>query len=121
MDQECFLHSRIDEATRPKTESRISDVEVLRAVAILMTLVGHAAELLYYGGPVIVWSAVSLWGGVDLFFCISGFVITRTLIDSVSPRSGTANFLEFAIPFWIRRIFRIWPAAFFWLAVAILL
>jgi peptidoglycan/LPS O-acetylase OafA/YrhL len=107
--------------THPKSGSRINDIEVLRAVAILMTLVGHTAELLYYGGPVITWSAVSLWGGVDLFFCISGFVITRTLIDSVPPRSGTANFLRFAIPFWIRRVFRIWPAAFFWLGVAILL
>lgn len=103
--------------------ARIRDIEVLRAVAILLTMFGHSAELLYWGGTVVVWMAVSFSGGVDLFFCISGFVIARTLIGTVpdARQKGVSHFLRFAIPFWIRRIFRIWPAAFFWLIVGLLL
>jgi peptidoglycan/LPS O-acetylase OafA/YrhL len=100
---------------------RIDDVEVLRAVAIAMTLIGHSSELLFWGGRAVVWSATSLWGGVDLFFCISGYVIARSLIEEVPRSGGGAAFLKFAIPFWIKRIFRIWPAAFLWIGIALLL
>src|SRR5262249_14860706 len=50
-------------------------------------------------------------GGVDLFFGISGFIIVTRLL----PVSG--SFRSFALPFWIRRVFRLWPAAMFWALV----
>jgi peptidoglycan/LPS O-acetylase OafA/YrhL len=56
------------------------------------------------------------WGGVDIFFCVSGFVITGSLLRRDTPDS----FRELAVPFYIRRIFRIWPAALLWLSIAIL-
>lgn len=56
------------------------------------------------------------WGGVDIFLCVSGFVITGSLLRRGTPSA----FRELAIPFYIRRIFRIWPAAFLWLLVTIL-
>jgi peptidoglycan/LPS O-acetylase OafA/YrhL len=42
---------------------------------------------------------------------VSGFVIAGALLRKDNPRS----FRALAVPFYIRRIFRISPAAFLWL------
>lgn len=87
------------------------DIEVLRAVAVLMVMVDHVEFLIYWPGSIAgkVHIVTSLWGGVDVFFCISGFVITQLLLRTV--RDG--SFTDFALPFWLRRIYRIWPSAIF--------
>ena len=87
------------------------DIEVLRAIAVLMVLVDHIDFLVFWNGSIAgkVHAVTSLWGGVDLFFCISGFVITQLFLREV--RGGP--FMEFALPFWVRRIYRIWPSAIF--------
>lgn len=57
----------------------------------------------------------SFWSGVDLFFAISGFVITRDLIrklDELSPANSKADVV---LAFWVRRIWRIWPTSYFWI------
>jgi peptidoglycan/LPS O-acetylase OafA/YrhL len=100
---------------------KIRDIEVLRAFAVTFTLFGHAAELLFWGSPLIHWMAYSLWTGVDLFFCISGFVIARGLLKEQPHGRTWIEFVNFAIPFWIKRIFRIWPSAFFWLGATLVL
>lgn len=95
--------------------SRIDDIEFLRAVAIIFVLIAHLPVLIG-GGPI--WekitSVATFGGGVDLFFVISGFVITRSLL--AQPRE---NFLAFALPFWIRRAWRILPAAWLWLLLTL--
>src|SRR5207302_1035375 len=93
---------------------RIADIEVLRAVAITMVLIAHSTILGWYSrilgdaGQIL-----SLGAGVDLFFAISGFVIVRSLLP-------VGRFSEFAVPFWIKRAFRILPAAWLWLAIGLL-
>ena len=47
------------------------------------------------------------WTGVNLFFTLSGFLITGNLIDS----DAKPNFYS---RFYIRRALRILPAYFFW-------
>lgn len=93
------------------------DIEILRGVAVLFVVVHHVPELFIWDGR---WRALfavtTFWGGVDLFFCISGYVIARSLLREASG----ASFVNFALPFWIRRASRIWPAAVFWLLLAIL-
>jgi peptidoglycan/LPS O-acetylase OafA/YrhL len=92
------------------------DIQVLRALAIIFTVLCHQVELVRWKGA---WTSlypkVDFWGGVDLFFCISGFVIAGSLLRQ--KRLG--SFREFAVPFYIRRIFRIWPAALLWLFIPI--
>jgi peptidoglycan/LPS O-acetylase OafA/YrhL len=94
------------------------DIEVLRAVAVLMVLVDHIELLVPWPGAAsVVHSITSLWGGVDVFFAISGFVIASMFL-----RQPPSNFfLAFAVPFWIRRVYRIWPSALLWLSIMLLL
>jgi len=92
------------------------EIESLRAYAILITLVAHLGNLFPSWVPGL--SFFWLGGGVDLFFCISGFVITSSLIRQHAGREG--DFLRLAVPFWTRRIFRLWPAGWFWIAFTLL-
>jgi peptidoglycan/LPS O-acetylase OafA/YrhL len=97
--------------------SKNGDIEVLRAIAIIFTLVCHLNHL--FPGPDArsdLLARFNFWGGVDLFFCISGFVIATSILHQ--PR--TATFAQLGVPFWIRRIFRIWPAAILWLAIPLI-
>lgn len=72
------------------------DIEGLRAVAVLAVLAHHANEALLRGG----------FAGVDMFFVVSGFVITTQLVREVE-RTGTVD-----LPgFYGRRAKRLLPAA----------
>src|SRR5919199_273936 len=72
------------------------DVEGLRAVAIALVLLSHAGVGLARGGYV----------GVDVFFVISGFLITRLLVGELE-RTG-----HISLPrFYARRIKRLMPQA----------
>jgi len=71
-----------------------SDIDGLRAVAILSVLVYHAFPSLLPGGFI----------GVDVFFVISGYLISTILFKS--HEAGTFNYLDF----YIRRARRIFPS-----------
>ncbi|MEZ5385703.1 MAG: acyltransferase [Prosthecobacter sp.] len=71
------------------------DIDGLRAVAVLPVLFYHAG-VSFTGGYV----------GVDVFFVISGFLITRLLVRDLER--GRFSLLEF----WHRRVRRIFPALF---------
>ena len=76
----------------------------LRAVAVI-------AVLLYHGG--VDWMPGGFLG-VDLFFCLSGYLITSLLL---AERRGTGRI---DLPaFWLRRARRLLPAAFLVIAVSV--
>ncbi len=84
---------------------RLKSLDGVRGVAILSVIAYHT--LLIPDRPAILptlWSAVmnSTWAGVDLFFVLSGFLITGILIDS---RTETGYFRNF----YARRTLRIFP------------
>jgi peptidoglycan/LPS O-acetylase OafA/YrhL len=72
------------------------DIQGLRAVAVLMVLVYHSGLPSLPGGYV----------GVDVFFVISGYLITGLLLREVE-RSGTISLTQF----YARRVRRLLPAA----------
>jgi peptidoglycan/LPS O-acetylase OafA/YrhL len=101
-------------------EKRIDDIEFLRAIAIGMVIICHQPALVgWYGVALTEFQQYFVLGsGVNLFFAVSGFVITRSFINhngGVIPTSFKAA----ALPFWTRRAFRILPAAWFWLTVTL--
>jgi peptidoglycan/LPS O-acetylase OafA/YrhL len=100
-----------------------SDIEILRALAITMGLLQHLPIL---AGPNV--AALELmgryfgfWGGVDLFFVISGFLITRLLFKYVDLIETGGDWLLELKTFWIKRAFRLMPAAWVWLLIPLLL
>lgn len=75
-----------------------SDIRGLRAVAVLAVLIFHVFPSSLVGGYL----------GVDMFFVISGYLITLTLITE-KQRTGSVSL----IGFYKRRIFRIAPVTIF--------
>ncbi|AIS95852.1 acyltransferase family protein [Burkholderia thailandensis MSMB59] len=98
------------------------DIEVLRATAIIGTLASHLDILFFWGNSNLaaLQKVFFMWGGVDLFFCISGYVITGNLLR-ILPPDRRMGFSSFAVPFWIRRAWRIVPSAWLWLAIPLVL
>jgi len=80
------------------------DIDGLRAVAVLAVLFYHVGFGWFPGGYV----------GVDVFFVISGFLITRLIRDEIA--TGTFRFSTF----YIRRARRLFPAMFVTLAATFL-
>ncbi len=93
--------------TRTFEESQIphstyrGDIEGLRCVAVLTVLLFHLPLRLFSGGYV----------GVDIFFVISGYLITGIVVRDLSK--GTFSFAKF----YERRVRRIFPALFALLAI----
>jgi peptidoglycan/LPS O-acetylase OafA/YrhL len=77
-----------------KTGAYRPDIDDLRAISILLVVGYHAQPWLIPGGFI----------GVDIFFVISGFLITRIILSQVT--ANTFSFMEF----YSRRIRRIFPA-----------
>lgn len=97
------------------------DIELLRSVGIIFVIVSHLHNLFpWYDKDVsrlaVFYDYFGLWTGVDLFFCVSGFIITKSIMDKLPAEHNTRDFFSFAIPFWVRRIYRLWPSAWFWLS-----
>jgi len=106
------------------SSKRIMDIEVLRAVAVLGVLFHHLAGNLFRD-PVPLLEAIHGWAqpwwGVDLFFAISGFVIARSLIPALRDCSTRQQYWEQTRNFWLRRVFRLLPSAWLWLALVLLM
>lgn len=101
--------------------SRIDDIEVLRALAIGMIMVQHVTGVLapwlpWNGGPL--YSRFGLWSSVDLFLAVSGFVVGRSLLPTLPPAHERRAFFKVALSFWVRRVWRLLPSAWLWLAIA---
>jgi peptidoglycan/LPS O-acetylase OafA/YrhL len=101
---------------------RIDDIEVLRAFAVVSVILWHAAEA-YTKPGWLTWQILGhklrLWDGVDLFLVISGFVIGRGLLVALAPAMTGAQRRDVVLRFWGRRAWRLWPAAWLWLAVVL--
>ncbi len=79
-----------------RTDPHLPAIDGLRAVSIVAVMAFHFSLGLQGG-----------FLGVDLFFTISGFVITRGLLTSASGAVPTGQLLR---AFYRRRIWRLWPA-----------
>lgn len=72
------------------------DVQILRGVAVLAVMLAHFGSLLPGG-----------FLGVDIFFAISGFVITLSFINLKNKTLSNGELLR---QFWFRRFWRLFPA-----------
>lgn len=97
------------------------EIELLRAVAILLTLTQHLGYLFVPSKEL--WHAINrnppFWGGVDLFFCVSGFVICKSLVRGATPHTFQQHRAR-AVSFWMRRFFRIVPSMWLWVGLSLI-
>lgn len=77
-----------------KVDAHLAEIDGLRALAVLAVLLFHAFPTICTGGYI----------GVDIFFVISGFVISRTYLLSLIDRKLSLRY------FYIRRVRRLAPA-----------
>ena len=93
---------------------RIPSLDGLRAVSISLVLFGHSTGTL--GFPVSGQRFALAEAGVRIFFVISGFLITKLLLEEMD-RTGTVSLRGF----YRRRVLRIFPAFYtYWLITAAL-
>jgi peptidoglycan/LPS O-acetylase OafA/YrhL len=81
-----------------------ADIDGLRGIAVVSVLLFHLGSGSFSGGYV----------GVDVFFVISGFLITRLIRDEVQ-KTGTFSFSNF----YMRRVRRLLPSLLFTLALSL--
>ena len=106
-------------STAAHQTGRNEQIEILRGLAIIYVLITHYQIVGYYFNYAdhLPW----LYGngefgiGVDLFFVISGFVISSTLMQPHNTSGASRR--NSVLAFWIRRIFRLLPTAWLWLAI----
>jgi len=102
---ERISSSGLEAGTAPEDRSFRPDVQGLRAVAVLLVVLFHAHVPGISGGYV----------GVDVFFVISGFVITGVLLRERTAKGSTS-----IASFYARRARRIIPAATLVIIVAVI-
>jgi peptidoglycan/LPS O-acetylase OafA/YrhL len=78
---------------------RITQLDGVRGIAILMVMVHNLDAL---SSRPLSYITTNGWMGVDLFFVLSGFLITGILLDTKLTEGYFKNF-------YIRRCLRIWP------------
>jgi peptidoglycan/LPS O-acetylase OafA/YrhL len=82
------------------------ELDTLRFVSVTLVICHH---LFFKSDPFLSWLATHGYVGVDIFFTLSGFIITKALLKEYE-RIETIELKKF----WIRRSLRLWPA---WLCV----
>lgn len=100
--------------SQPSFDRYFPALDGLRGLAILL-VIPHNADV-FNGGPL--WPAAMLahvgWVGVQLFFVLSGFLITGNLLDSQNAQNYYQSFFA-------RRVLRIFPLYYGVLIVAFLI
>ena len=100
LDKLAPPNKKYEQLTHPKYRA---DIDGLRAIAVLSVVCFHAFPSWLQGGFI----------GVDIFFVISGFLISTIIFENLEKESF--SFIEF----YSRRIKRIFPALLLVLATCI--
>lgn len=116
---EADISEKPSPASFPLLRKHMPELDVLRGMAILLVVTYHG---LYWSGAtssshigtLIIKASVCGWLGVNLFFVLSGFLITGILIDS-------KNRPMYYRRFYFRRVRRILPVYFLTIAILIFL
>ena len=107
------------EVDRSLEKGHILALDGLRGIAILLVVFSHFVSNLHLTADGWAWPLIAVahagWAGVDLFFVLSGFLITGILVDA----RGSPSYFR---AFYARRALRILPAYYgFLFAIFVLL
>lgn len=104
-----------------RSESRNLEIEQLRAVAICLVLTSHVIWLSPFIADRVtpLFQYASFGVGVDLFFCISGYVVAKSYCGYFDHYRSSGLFWPAARAFWLRRGYRLLPSAWLWVVLGI--
>lgn len=102
-------------------QTRLAKLDILRILAVVLVL-GRHLSIVYPAGLIteenpffVLWRRFG-WTGVDLFFVLSGFLVSG-LLFSEYKKYGSIDLLRF----FVRRGFKIYPAFYFLIAFSVFL
>ena len=119
MPSQTTPEQQLTQAASPHHQPELDGV---RGIAILAVMLSHAAGImgvLPHHTPQSMWvslvtfALVPGWGGVDLFFTLSGFLITEILLRSRMR-------VRYFRPFYARRVLRIFPVYYMFLTITLI-
>jgi peptidoglycan/LPS O-acetylase OafA/YrhL len=100
-----------------KQNKRINSIDGLRGISIILVLIDH---YVYFSGNNFLSSNISFFinskNGVDLFFIISGYLITNILVKEHQEKGRIS-----LISFFLKRVIRIFPSFYFLLFIYFIL
>lgn len=102
----------------------INELQYLRGFGILVVMLHHMKGNLFTWNSVHLSTFYTYFAGtaaLDMFFVLSGFVICRLLTNDLGRAQDRHHALQISCVFWLRRAWRLLPAAWLWLALAVLL
>lgn len=102
----------------PSSTKRVVELDVLRGIAIALVILTHLPfdpDPTVLGHTLLEKIKYKGWSGVDLFFVLSGFLISGLLFKEMS-RTGTIRVGRFLL----RRGLKIWPAYYVFFGLLLL-
>lgn len=113
------MNSAVDQLSNKFGTNRIQSLDVIRGVAVLLVIGRHITHTTTLGEPIQLliagWYRCG-WIGVDMFFVLSGFLVSGLIFEEWKRTGGFSP-----VRFLIRRGFKIYPAFYtLWLVVLIL-
>ncbi len=95
----------------PGLRAHVPELDGVRGIAVLLVVLYHLETYAGVGNSPTLYGYIASigWSGVDLFFVLSGFLITGILLDTSSQENYFKNF-------YARRILRIFPLYYFMVA-----
>jgi len=115
------LHTDLGEKRVPHLQSsgRVPELDGLRGVAVLAVMIYHFSiveRVTTLGIDTVYYQLARMgWIGVDLFFVLSGFLITGILLEA---RESSRHYFR---SFYLRRVLRIFPLYYAYLAAFFLI
>ena len=101
---------------------KIEDIEILRGYSIMAVLLQHMDNLFPSLPPALLQFKQQFAGGfgVDMFLAISGYLVAYSLLAQFNKHRNFTQQKQLLKAFWLRRAWRLWPAAWLWLTIILL-
>jgi peptidoglycan/LPS O-acetylase OafA/YrhL len=100
----------------------IDELQLLRGFGVIVIIIHHMNGNLFTWSTPFLKTFYSYFDGngwLEMFFVLSGFLITRLLIKDLNHAKSLHHSLQISVIFWIRRVWRLLPVALLWIFIAI--